>query len=236
MKKLTASLIAASLIIAGIITVVVCQRWSPGVSRLTITGTGVVQLERDRAQTSLAVSVLEPTATAAMRRATDLYTTVRTAVITAGAKAEDLVTSGVSVNPEYSYYASDRPVLLGYRSSISVTVETGIDVIAKVLDSAVTAGGDYLTITGISFTVSDSDVATRTSRIRAIADAKSKADLYADRLGLDVIKALKIVEISTSIPSPIRPDFDKGGGEAVIPIDAGTAKIITTVEITFALK
>lgn len=235
MKKFIIALSVAALTLAAIAVAVICRPLSPGVARLTVSGTGVVQVERDHALTSIAVSVLEPTATAAMNRATTLYTTVRNAILDAGAKSDDLTTTGISVNPEYSYYGNDRPVLLGYRSAISVHIETGIDVVAKVLDAAVTAGGDYVTITGISFTNADNNAATRTSRTRAISDAKAKAQLYADKLGLDVRAAIKVTETSTSIPSPIRPDFDKGGGEAVIPIDAGNAKVITTVEVTFLL-
>ena len=57
----------------------------------------------------------------------------------------------------------------------------------------------------------------------------------AQKLGLDVRATVKVLETSTSIPSPIRPNFDKGGGEGVLPIDAGNAKVSTSVEVTFLL-
>lgn len=235
MKKFTIAFVAVVTVFACVMLILNCRPMLRGAPRLTVAGTGVVQVQRDRAVTSIAVSVLEPTATGAMNHATNVYTTVRDAIIAAGAKPADLTTTGISVSPEYSYFNTERPVLLGYRSVVSVQIETAVDVVAKVLDTAVTTGGDYLTIAGITFTNKDTNKAADTSRIRAIADAKNKAKLYAQKLGLDVRATLKVLETSTSIPSPIRPDFDKGGGEGVLPIDAGNAKVSTSVEVTFLL-
>lgn len=205
------------------------------IGKVTVTGTGFVELTRDRATTSIGVSVLKPTAKAAMTEAESIYSEVRAALIDAGAKAEDLTTSGISLYPEYDYwnYEGRKPLLLGYRAQVSVSVETTVEVAAKIFDAAVTAGGDAVTVSGISFDVTGKEAANDQSRKRAIADARAKADLYARGLDMDLGHALKVVEVSSTVPVPVFPDYNKGEGE--LPIDPGKARTTTVVEVTFEL-
>ena len=203
--------------------------------KVTVTGTGFVELTRDRATTSIGVSVLRPTAKAAMSEAESVYAEVRSSLLGVGAKAEDLTTSGISLYPEYDYwnYEGRKPLLLGYRAQISVAVETTVEVAAKIFDAAVTAGGDAVTLSGISFDVTGKAAANDQSRKRAIADAVAKATLYAEGLDMELGDALKVVEVSSTQPTPVMPDYNKGEGE--IPIDPGKARTTTVVEVTFEI-
>ena len=237
MKRLPlwiAAVAAMALVVLAIAAFAFTEEHEP-TGKVTVTGSGFVELTRDRATMSIGVSVLKPTAKAAMAEAESTYAEVRAALLGVGAKAEDLTTSGISLYPEYDYwnYEGRKPLLLGYRAQISVSVETTIEVAAKIFDAAVTAGGDAVTLSGISFDVTGKAAANDQSRKRAIADARAKAALYADGLDMELGDALKVVEVSSTQPVPVMPDYNKGEGE--LPIDPGKARTTTVVEVTFEI-
>lgn len=238
MRKLyawTVGLVALALVAGGLLGLGLrSNRLAPG--RVSVTGTGFVELVRDRATTEIGVSLLRPNAKSAMTQAQQVYTDVRAAMLAVGVKAKDLTTSGISLYPEYDYWTfEDRePVLLGYRARITVAVEASIEVAAEVFDAAVEAGGDAVTVSGISFDVDAKQQANDNSRKRAIRDARAKAKMYATELGMELGEAVKVVEVSSTMPAPIRPDYDKG--EGAVPIDPGIARTTTVVEVTFEIR
>ena len=128
-----------------------------------------------------------------------------------------------------------KAVLTGYRAAIGLTVGSTVKLAPALIDVAVDAGGDNITIGGISFEASDSAEAADTTRTRAVANAKAKAALYAKSLGMTLGKAVKVVETST--PAVTRPAYEMDKvGIASITIDPGTSTVTTTVEVTFLLR
>lgn len=204
------------------------------IGRVTVTGTGSVTLDRDKATTSFTVWASRTTAKAAMAAANTAFTDVRNGLIGAGADTKQFTTSGLSLYPEYDY-TNGKAVLTGYRAAIGLTVGSTVKLAPTLVDVAVDAGGDNITIGGISFEASDSAEAADTSRTRAVANAKAKAALYAKSLGMTLGKAVKLVETST--PAVAGPEYamDKLAS-AAIAIDPGTSKVTTTVEVTFILR
>ena len=208
------------------------------VGAITVTGSGSTSVQRDRATTSLSVSVLASTAKDAMAQASSTYTTLRNAILGVGVKAADLTTSGVSLAPEYDYPApSGSPVLRGYRATIGVSVVSDITTAAAVLDTAVTAGGDAVQIGGVSLDVADPTAVAGTARTKAVADAKQRAADYAKALGERVGRATKVVETASGIPTPIFYGATRLGVAAAdaITIDPGTQKVTASVSVTFEL-
>lgn len=199
--------------------------------RLTVSATGSVSVKRDKATFTLSASALEPSAKAAMASATRTFNTVRDAVLAAGAKQEDLVTAGLSLSPEYDY-SSNRAVLTGYRASVSLSVTTSLGATAAVIDAAVETGGDAVTLSGISFDVSNTEEVTATARARAVAAARAKAQAYARLLGAHLGKPVKVVETSAPVSYPVYATADKVGG---INLDAGSSKVSVSVEITYQI-
>lgn len=204
-------------------------------ARLTVTGVGTVSVKRDQATTTFSVWASAATAKESMATATRTFNTVRAAIIAAGAKEDNLTTTGLSLYPEYDYSNGSKAVLTGYRASISLSVETAVNLAATIVDTAVETGGDAVTIGGISFEAANVDAASVTSRSRAVAAAKAKAAAYAKELGAKLGKVVKVVEMSAPNPTPIYATADKALAASSIALDPGTTKVSTTVEVTFAL-
>lgn len=202
-------------------------------SRITVSGIGQVSVKRDQAMSTFTVSTMESTAKAAMASGTRNFNAVRTAVLAAGAKEDDLTTTGLSLYPEYQYVDGRTPTLVGYRASISLSVTTAVSLAATVVDAAVEAGGDTVSVNGISFDTANPDTSTATARSRAVAAAKAKAIAYAREFGMKVGKPLRIVETSAPTPTPIYAAGDKVA--AGIALDPGTAKVTVSVQVIFAL-
>lgn len=231
-KKL---LVALATSVLALTTLAATPAQAAEVTRITVNGTGQVSVKRDQATSTLTVSATETTAKAAMASATRNFNAVRTAVLAAGAKEDDLTTTGLSLYPEYQYNEGRAPLITGYRASVSLSVTTPVNLAATIVDTAVETGGDAVSINGISFDTSNADASTATARTRAVAAAKAKAAAYARELGMKVGKAVKIVETSAPVPSPIYATADKVMASG-ITLDPGTAKVTVSVEITFTLR
>lgn len=233
MKKSLIALVIAGLALVGF-TQAPAQAQTSETTRITLSGTGTVSVKRDQATSNLSVSATESTAKAAMASATRSFNAVRAAVLEAGAKEDDLTTSGLSLYPEYDYSDGRTPRITGYRATISLTVTTPLRLAAAIIDTAVETGGDNVSIGGISFDASNADAVSGTARSRAVANAKAKASAYAKEFDMRVGKAVKIVEVSAPTPQPIYAAADKAMASG-ITLDPGSARVSVTVEVTFIL-
>ena len=77
------------------------------------------------------------------------------------------------------------PKINGYQVTNTVTVRVReLDTLGAVLDKAVTVGAN--TINGVSFSVADPSELYDEARKAAFADARDKAELYADAAGVEL--------------------------------------------------
>lgn len=237
MKKSLIGLAVAGLIGMGVMALP-AEAGSTSGGTITVTGSGSMTLKRDQATTNLSVTALADKAVDAMSQATVTYNAVRKAILDLGLKPDNLTTTGVSLYPEWDYSPTadgGKPVLRGYRVYLSVQVTSTVQNSAKVLDVAMSIGGDAVSIGGISFDVADPEAVTDNTRVRAVLHAKAKAKDYAEALGQHVGRALKIVETGAAVPVPIYRSMVKAESADVIDVDPGTQKVTSSVSITFEL-
>jgi uncharacterized protein YggE len=162
----------------------------------------------------------------------------------AGIAEEDIQTSGFSVNPNYVYSdARDQngyqlpPKIVGYTVSNSVTVYVrDLGSLGAVLDQAVTVGAN--TINGVNFAVDDPAELYNEARKAAFADAKAKADLYAEAAGVE-LGALALVSEQQTYNQPV-PMYMKSEAAAVrdiaVPIAAGQLTFTIDVNVNWDLE
>lgn len=238
MKKSLIGLAVVGLLGVALVAVP-AEAGSASVGTITVTGAGSVTLKRDQATTNLSVTAAADRAADAMAQATSSYNAVRKAILDLGVKADALTTTGISLYPEWDYSKTangGKPFISGYRAYISVQVTSTVLNSARVLDSAVTTGGDAVSIGGISFDIADPEAVSDASRVRAVTNARAKAKDYAEALGQHVGRAVKIVETGAVIPSPIYRSMAKSAASGdAIDVDPGTQKVTSSVSITFEL-
>ena len=238
MKKSLIGLAIAALLSAGAVSVVTApaEAGNAVIGSVTVTGTGSMTLKRDQATTSLSVTYLAKTAKEALASATATYNMLRKAIVDAGVKTDNITTGGISLYPEYEYIDKVGSQLKGYRATLSMSVVTTVPLAATVLDTAVSVGGDAVQIGGVSFDVANPDAVTDTSRVRAIASAKMKAQDYAEALGEKLGRATKVVENGSATPTPIYyAKAAVAAADSAVEMDPGTQKVTSNVTVTFEL-
>ena len=125
----------------------------------------------------------------------------------------------------------------GYQVSNNVTIRVrDLDSLGSVLDQAVTVGAN--TITGISFSVADPANLYEEARRRAVADAVSKAQVYADAANVRLGSIESITEQDNYMPpQPMMRaaamEFDIG---SAVPVEAGELTHTITTTITWDIE
>ncbi len=148
-----------------------------------------------------------------------------------GIAANDLQTTGYNIQPQY-----DRDQkLTGYRVVNSVrAIVRDIKTLGTTIDEAVKAGANR--ISGISFDASKKDEATRQAREAAVANAKQKAEQYAQLTGVTLGPVLQIVETSAAIPADTQRTAAPAAASSATPIEPGEGSLTITVQIIYELR
>ncbi|MBN2629804.1 MAG: SIMPL domain-containing protein [Rhodobacteraceae bacterium] len=206
----------------------------PIVAQITVTGEGVVEGVPDIAALTLGVTTTGETAAAAMAANTAALTAVMARLVAAGVAERDMQTTNLSINPNWTNYASSaKPQIEGYTASNQLTVTIrALDSLGSVLDAAITDGAN--TLNGLSFGLSQPRPAMDAARAKAVADARAKAALLVEAAG---VKLGRIVSISEgggySQPAPM---FRQMADAAASPVPVAAGEVATTANVTIVFE
>jgi uncharacterized protein YggE len=204
---------------------------------ITVTGRGTATVEPDLANVQLGVNVQQPTANAALQRANASAAALIDALEGAGVAKDDIVTSNLSIWPQYG----DQSRITGYTASNSVSVTVrDITKTGPVVDAAASAAGDDIAINGISFGLDDPEQVLSAARADAVANAAKRAGEFAAAAGARVGTVLQISETAVTPYEPRVYAADgaaatSAAGTAPTPIRAGTTDVSVTVDVVYAL-
>lgn len=216
-------------------------------SIVSTSGTGFVMATPDLAKTNVTISITKDDAITAQNEASKLVDKVIEALIKAGAKEEKIKTQGYYLNPEYDYIWSDdgkngQEVLKGYRVSHNLSVEDiKSDEIGKVLKAAVEAGATRAD--SVSFYVSDEDSFYKEALEKAVADARSKAEVLAKAEGKKIVNVKLISEGYSNTVTPfysyntlVAEESLMDSGSASVKVPSGESKISANVTVSFVIE
>jgi uncharacterized protein len=208
---------------------------APNEHMISVYGTGRVVTTPDVADLRLGVSVTKPTVKEARALAADAMTKVIAALKKLGIADKDLQTTGLSLQPNYTYPPNGgTPRLTGYTLSNAVSVTLrDLDKLGDAIDDGLAAGAT--TLDGVWFRVENSAGAEKQAREQAMADAKAKAGTLASAAGVSINGVASISE--TSAPPP-QPMFYEGARlqavrDAGTPIQVGTNEVVVTVTVEY---
>jgi uncharacterized protein len=216
----------------------VAQLTSVSGTPIVVTGEGTVTVAPDLAQVRGGVT----TRAASVREAADTNSRNMTAIINklvdAGINRKDIQTSQFSIQPVYSgqpsydsSHTTQKP--LGYNVSNQVVVKIRtIEKVADILDLMIAAGANN--VWDLEFLVSDPSKALDEARRSAIADARHKAELYANAAGVALGPVVSVNEQGTVAPGPIRMRAAVAADRAP-PIEAGEDTLRVSVSVGFAI-
>ncbi|CAL8462067.1 g1598 [Coccomyxa elongata] len=178
-----------------------CTNGSKGTLR--VPGQGIKEAKSDQAQVSMNVQVTAETAMAARDQASTLANSVigNLSAIN-GIGSENAQTTSVSISPQYNNSDSSNDIIgYMYTYGLDVTVKNlTSNLLSKVLDTAVAAGGNQLQIQQVSFSLSDAATAQAmvATRKLSVASAKAAADIYASELKVTLGGISSVVSTSAS--------------------------------------
>ncbi len=210
---------------------------------ITIQGRGEVRAAPDMATIMSGVTTQGKTAREALDANTAAMSDLLEALKEAGIEARDIQTSGFSVNPNYVYSdARDEmgytlpPRIDGYQVANSVTVVVrDLADLGAILDKSVTVGAN--TVNGVNFSVADPAELLNEARKAAFADARAKAELYAEVAGA-TLGSLESINETQDFGSPqpyamyARAEMQSA---ADVPVEAGELTFAITVNVAWDL-
>jgi len=199
---------------------------------LTVSGLGSVALAPDMATITLGVRHEAATAQEALRKMSEGLGPVLAHLSGSGVDERDIQTSGLSLDPVRVYPEGEPPRLTGYAASSTVLVRLrDLDTVGAVLDSIVGEGANELS--GIRFTLADPAAAEDEARRAAVADARARAETYAEAAGVSLGEVLSISESGIGGgPAPMAYAMR----EASVPVAAGEIEVSMSVTIVYAIE
>jgi hypothetical protein len=193
---------------------------------------------QDVAIISTGVVTRATTATAAIRGNATRMERVRAALRAAGIADKDIQTSSLNLNPEYNYVQNQPPRLTGYTASNQLSVRfRDIGETGKILDALVAEGANQ--ISGPNLTIDNPDQALDEARLKAVANGRARADLYARALGMRVVRLLSVSEsggYAVPPPMPMYARAEAMSADASTQIDPGEQKVQVSVSMSFELQ
>ena len=183
-------------------------------TRLTVNGSGSVQVSASYALVTLGVRSTEKTVMKAQSKTNEAISAIRKALTQSLLPEEAISTDRVSIQTDYDY-SSFGARSNGYQASQALMLKVEkLDDVGKVIDTAFEAGATYLD--GVSFYAADTDEASAEALRLAVKSADAQAKLLADALGL-TISGIESAQVnSNSARSAIFNNFsyDYGAQEA----------------------
>ena len=246
MKLFKLLLIAISIALVATLTAcdsnVATQLLTPPPERtIHVGGSGSVTGDPDIATLNIGVSVQKKTVAEAREVAaktmSDLIETLKANTI----DEEDIKTQNFSIYPQYDWTEAGR-VLIGYsvNNSVSATVRE-LDTLSDVIDDAAEAGGDYVIVNSIQFSIDDPKPLQSQARSLAVKDAAAKAQTLAEASGVTLGKPITITENTYFENPPVPYDLeesvaDDGASKTSTPIIPGELTITVNVSLIYEFE
>jgi uncharacterized protein len=200
---------------------------------LTVSGRGTQEIPTTLSQITLGVEVQGKTAQEvqkeAARRSSDVVELLK------NRKVEKLQTTGISLNPVYSYNNNVQR-LTGYTATNTVSFRMPTERAGTLLDEAVKAGATQ--ISSISFTASEDALAVAKQQAlkEATQEAQQQASAVLSALGFQAKEVVSIevngANAPTPPPRPYRAEVGQlAAKDASTPIVGGEQQVEATVTL-----
>ncbi len=207
--------------------------------RLDVVGTGEVTRAPDIVTVMAGVVTRAPQAEAALRDNATRMERVRAALARLNIAPRDIQTGTISLNQDYErppepMSRTGRPEPSGYVATNQLTIRfRDIANAGRIIDALVAEGVNN--VNGPMFGLSDRQSALNEARTQALANARTRAELYARALGTRVRRIVSVSE--TGQPGIIVTGNMRGESfaSAQTQIEPGEQVVSTNLTVTFEL-
>lgn len=198
-------------------------------------GEGDVAVAPDMAIAVLSVKTVASDAKTAQEDNAKIANRVISALKSRGIASGDVRTSHFNVYPNYD---NNNRKIIGYFAENSISVKIhGVNKVGEIIDGALSSGANQ--VSSIQFGIADAKNLEKEALIRAIANAREKAEITARALGVS------ITGVKHAAPSVRRQSFNatpmlmKSAARldnAATPIESGEVTVHATVNVEFIIK
>lgn len=204
---------------------------------ISVIGEATIAVTPDLATVDAGVTTEAKTAKEASEANNKAMGTVLLALKGLDVADKDVRTSRLSLFPQSAPIRQNGPMqITGYRATNHVTVTVhDVSRVAPTIDALVAAGAND--IGNIGFAVSETSKLMDDARVKALADAQRKADIYARAAGVSLGAPLSISEDGGAAPSPLV--FAKAAmrmDAAPTPVAVGETTLRVSVNVSYAIK
>jgi hypothetical protein len=195
-----------------------------------VTGTGEVSGTPDTLTANFAVETNASTIAQALDSATAAATRMRDTLVHGGIAKSDLQTSDFSIGSR----VNDNQAIIGYTVSEGLTAKfRNLPNAGKLMSAAIAAGGDAARLNGASFAIENDAALLAEARKKAFADARQKAELYAQEAGRPLGRVLEVTETTANAGDPVG-HFSPAAMGSRLPIEPGQQQVTATVTVEWA--
>ena len=223
------------------------QNTEPMPATISVSGTGEVQAVPDLGQFSFSVQAEGETAEAAQGQSATKMNAILAYLKEQGVEDKDIKTEGYSLNPRFRYDETpcpmdsfcppSEPIPDGFEVFQSVTVKVRNKDKAGELIAGV-GGLEATNISGLTFTVDNDEALKAQAQAAAIEDAKAKAQVLADQLGVEIVRMVSYYEdmgYYGAYEAPMAMDAKEGMPvNPELPVGEQTTEV--TVNVTYEVQ
>ena len=222
----------------ALVTLVACDMGDTIVSsvddrdRIEVSGAATIKMAPDIALVRMGVRVKDKDFGEALAQNNESAEALMDVLEEEGVAAEDIQTSDFNVWDDWN----SSGLLIGYWVSnrISATIRN-LARVGEILQAAMEAG-DHVYVEGLDFALEDPDSVRQVLRVKAVEDARQRAEVLAEAAGVQLGKAIQIKEVVSS-GGWERAAFDgRVAEDAAVPVQPGTLEVSVQVEVVFEIR
>ena len=246
MKK--SVLFAAGLLLGMVLLVALAVFFSPSVSEqeaynktIEVSGSGLVKVTPDEAR--VLIAVVSEAKTAQEAAALNSANMTRIFEELEDADIADVKTLQYAITPIYTWIEVETPrgkeqksEIIGYRATNMIEAVCAPDDAGTAIDAAVRGGANRIDSITFQLTESLRERMYTEALSKAVSNARSKADVVADSMGIDRISPVRIVVSDYYYPVVVRDALPAASPEAGVatPITPSEVEVRAQVSVVYA--
>jgi uncharacterized protein YggE len=204
---------------------------NPG--RITVTGIGTVTATPNQLVLSLGVQANSGSVSSALSQANQAVRKVTAALRARGVAAKNIQTADFNIYPNYNG-TSQVPVSYAVSESLTATLNQ-LSRAGSEIQAAVHAGGNAITVNGVSLNLTDTGQLLASARANAVKDAKAKATQFAAALGERLGPVISITPTQQSVPEPFYANaLAQGKAAASVRVLPGRQQVSVSITVVYA--
>lgn len=207
---------------------------------IVIGGEGKVNAKPDVAVVSVGVTTEGATVKNVQQQNTTKMNAITDAMKVLKIADKDMQTSNYSISPKYDY-TDGAQRLNGYIVSQNLEIKVrDMDNVGAVLQKAGELGSNQ--IGGVQFSIDDPTSLQQEARVKAIQDARKKADDLGKQLGLTIVRVVTFTENASSRPpmyasvGMMKLDQEIAPSLPSPDVQSGSLDVTSNVSVTFEVR